>query len=81
MAVDPEGRAYVTGWTDATDLPVTSDAFQAAPHPEAFTTAYLTVFQPGGQSLFYSTYLGGGGNNIGDFVALSPSRHDVAVQD
>ena len=54
MAVDPEGRAYVTGWTDATDLPVTSDAFQAAPHPEAFTTAYLTVFQPGGQSLFYS---------------------------
>jgi hypothetical protein len=79
MAVDEAGRAYVTGWTDATDLPVTPDAFQPAPHPEAFTTAYLTVFEPGGQSLFYSTYLGGGGDNIGDSVVLSPDTKNVFV--
>jgi hypothetical protein len=79
MAVGADGTAYITGWTNSTDLPLTSDAFQTTPNPNAFTTAFLTVFQPGGQSLFYSTYLGGSGNNIGDQVTLSPDGNSAFV--
>ena len=79
MAVSSDGKAYITGWTNSTDLPLTADAFQATPNPNMSTTAFLTVFQSGGQSLFYSTYLGGSGSNVGDQVTLSPDGSSAFV--
>ena len=79
MAVGSDGKAYITGWTNSTDLPLTADAFQATPNPNMSTTAFLTVFQSGGQSLFYSTYLGGSGSNVGDQVTLSPDGSSAFV--
>jgi len=79
MAVGADGKAYITGWTNSTDLPLTADAFQATPNPNMSTTAFLTVFQSGGQSLFYSTYLGGSGSNVGDQVTLSPDGSSAFV--
>jgi uncharacterized repeat protein (TIGR01451 family) len=69
IAVDKTGRAYITGTTNG-GLP-TKNAFQpgygnANDGPEDWSDAFLTVLSPQGNSLVYSTYLGGSGEEIGD---------------
>jgi len=73
IAVDSEGNAYVTGYTESTDFPVTPGAFQTTcGNPTA--CAFVTKFNPTGSALVYSTYLGGsGGQGFGDY------GQDIAV--
>ncbi|MCW3096152.1 MAG: hypothetical protein JWL77_1770 [Chthonomonadaceae bacterium] len=59
------GDAYVTGYTNSTDFPVTPGAFQVTnPKPIVFgaaqgPTAFVAKLNATGAALFYSTYLGG----------------------
>jgi Beta-propeller repeat/Abnormal spindle-like microcephaly-assoc'd, ASPM-SPD-2-Hydin len=62
VAVDSLGEAYITGLTDSTDFPV-SNALQAT-YGGGTDDAFVTAFQAGGGGLIYSTYLGGGGQDI-----------------
>lgn len=65
LALDSAGDAYVTGYTNTADFPVTKDAFQCC---SLGTNAFITKLNPTGTALVYSTYLGGsGGDGIGDF--------------
>jgi uncharacterized repeat protein (TIGR01451 family) len=81
IAVDKIGRAYITGTTNG-GLP-TKNAFQpgyanANDGPEDWSDAFLTVLSPGGNSLVYSTYLGGTGEETGDqgtAIALDASAN------
>ncbi len=68
IAVDSTGCAYVTGETNAPDFPVVN-AFQATA-PGAF----LTKFNPAGNTLAFSTYLGGNGADRGLGIALDSSN-------
>lgn len=56
IAVDETGAAYVSGWTDSTDFPVTAGAFRsrALAEPQVF----VAKLNPAGTGLSYSTYLG-----------------------
>ncbi|MEY2486777.1 MAG: hypothetical protein QOH39_2425 [Verrucomicrobiota bacterium] len=57
VAVDSAGNVVVTGVTESTDFPVTSNAVQASsPGGDA---AFVTVISADGTALVYSTYLGG----------------------
>ena len=64
--MDGSGSAYVTGYTDSTDFP-TQNPFQT---DQPDIDVFVTKLSPSGNSLVYSTYLGG--NGIGDFGAASP---------
>ncbi len=70
VAVDPDGNAYLVGWSTSLDFP-TANPFQAtaAGSTNAFI-AKLNPELPGSASLVYSTYLGGSGTNIGRGVAV-----------
>ena len=75
IEVDATGHAYVTGWTDTFDLDFTTqdDGFPTTPNAfqpdaagrvsggggEMFEDAFVTKFSPAGNTLVYSTYLGG----------------------
>jgi Big-like domain-containing protein/beta-propeller repeat-containing protein len=60
VAVDNFGDAYITGFTQATNFPVTVGAFQTTcGNPNSCENAFVTEMNPGGSSLVYSTYLGG----------------------
>ena len=75
IAVDPAGNAYVSGWTESSDFPVTSGAFQtkiANPKQGGGTTdAFVTKLTSSGSALLYSSYLGGAGDDYGDAIAVS----------
>jgi hypothetical protein len=64
IAVDSTGRTYVTGWTESTNFPTTSGAFQTTPGG-----AFVTEFNASGTALVYSTYLGLGADQA-DAIAL-----------
>jgi hypothetical protein len=67
IAVDEAGRAYVTGITYSTDLPIQS-ALQPA-HGGQFD-AFVAKLSTEGSALVYSTYLGGGDFDWGHGIAV-----------
>ena len=67
MAVDSQGNAYVSGQTMSTDFPVVNP-IQAA--LSGLGDAFVSELNPQGSALVYSTYLGGSGTELADFVAV-----------
>lgn len=70
IAVDAAGSAYVTGDTASANFP-TKNPFQVA--LGGTTDAFLAKLDPTGSSLVYSTYLGGGGFDQGNGIAVDAS--------
>lgn len=74
IAVDGSGSAYLTGFTQSDDFPVSSavqptrGADQCSGLPCA--DAFVTKLSPSGSVLVYSTYLGGGGEDYGNGIVL-----------
>jgi uncharacterized protein (TIGR03437 family) len=67
IALDPAGRIYVTGSTTSSDFPVFNPAATSIPKAGGSTPLYgfVTAFAPSGQSLLYSTLIGG---SVEDFA-------------
>ncbi len=66
IAVDPAGRALLTGYTDSRDWPLAS-ALQAV--PGGASDAFVAKLAPRGEHLVFSTYLGGAGDDRGWGIA------------
>jgi hypothetical protein len=75
IAVDGQGCAYLTGLTFSTDFP-TQDPYQA---DQPFTDAFVTKLSPSGDSLVYSTYLGGDGEDFGRGIAVDETGSAYVV--
>jgi hypothetical protein len=69
IAVDDSGNAYVVGVTFSSDFP-TFDPYQEY---QAAPDAFVTKLSITGESLIYSTYLGGSGGDDADAIALDGS--------
>lgn len=67
LAVDPAGRSYLTGLTSSPDFP-TVGAFQEEKAGEQ--DAFVVSLSPEGDEVLYSTFLGGGGNDSGQGIAV-----------
>ncbi len=67
IAVDGAGRAYITGWTDSFDFPI-ANAMQ--PHIAGERDGFVSVLDPTGSHLVWSTYLGGSGDDWPEAIAL-----------
>src|SRR5690348_1928269 len=71
IAIDSSGNAYLAGYTTSTDFPTTSGAYQTS--NAGNTDAFVTKLDPTGNTLVYSTYLGGSGIDYGRGVAVDAS--------
>jgi hypothetical protein len=74
IATDNAGNAYVAGFTESFDFPVTPGAFQAKLRgcKDAFVSV-LNTGATGAAALVYSTYLGGSGQDAGFGIAVDTS--------
>ncbi len=61
IAVGAEREAWVGGWTQSSDFPVTLDAYQSASRSQR--DGFLTRLTESGGSLSWSTYLAGAGED------------------
>ena len=69
-------RAYVTGYTRSADFPTTAGAFDTT-HNGGTYDAFVTRVASGGNSLEYSTYLGGSGGDYAYGIVASASYASV----
>lgn len=70
VAIDGSGNAYVTGRTFSTNFP-TAGAYQST--NAGSEDAFVTKFNSSGNTLTYSTYLGGSGSDFGQMIAIDGS--------
>lgn len=69
IAIDAAGSAFLTGYTQSVDFPVTAGAFQTTLN--APVAAFVTKVSPGAKSMIYSTYLGGSSGVQGNRVCYT----------
>ena len=67
IAVDERGSAFVAGGTSSSNFPI-KDALQA--HNKGGETGFVTKLDPDGDSLEFSTYLGGSVDEFIDGIAV-----------
>jgi hypothetical protein len=73
ITVDANGNAYVVGLAASTNFPTTGKATQTATHGN--DDAFVAKLNPEGTAFVYSTYLGGGGQDIAWSVAVDSTGH------
>jgi hypothetical protein len=67
IAVDSNGNAYVTGYTDSFNFPIANALY---PQKWGDRDAFVTKINASGTALLYSTYLGGSWNDEGSAIAV-----------
>jgi hypothetical protein len=71
VAIDASGSAYVVGLTTSSDFPVTAGAYDGT--YGGGQDGFLTKVSPAGDSLAYSTFLGGAAEEVVNGVAVDAS--------
>jgi hypothetical protein len=79
VAVDAAGAAYVTGYAVSSDFPTTPGSFDPGYNGYGHHDAFVTKVNATGSDLVYSTYLGGGGSEIGRAIAIDGTGAAVVV--
>ncbi len=77
ISVDSAGSAYVAGVTASTDYPTTAGSFQSTLRGRE--NAFVTKFAPAGNSLAYSTYLGGSAADSAYAIAIDGAGTAIVV--
>src|SRR5262249_10240038 len=75
LAVDTAGNAYLTGMTSSSNYPVTAGVVKRVMRPpgvlpEDISDCIVTKLNPAGNSLVYSTFLGGPGPEYCSSIAI-----------
>jgi Beta-propeller repeat len=74
LDVGLDGAITLTGSTNSTDFPtknpvmLTSQAYDGSQYHGGVSDAFVTRLSNNGRTLFYSSYLGGGGNDVGNAI-------------
>ncbi|MDR3568215.1 MAG: SBBP repeat-containing protein [Syntrophobacteraceae bacterium] len=79
IAVDSSGNAYMTGVTNSIDFPTQNVVQSGYAGGTSYGDAFVTEIAAGGQSLVYSTYLGGTGDDIGYSIAVDGAGNAYAT--
>ncbi len=84
IAIDAAGSAYVAGQTHSTNFPVTPGAFQTSFRGSYgcggnTNSGFVTKLNPSGSGIVYSTYLGGGGFDTAQGIAVDSAGNAYAT--
>jgi hypothetical protein len=73
IALDGAGNIYVAGTTYAYDFPTANAAYPNYPDDPQFSDAWVSKISANGQTMLYSTYLGGEGSEEAQALAVDSS--------
>ncbi|MHA2295885.1 MAG: SBBP repeat-containing protein [Candidatus Hodarchaeales archaeon] len=76
MSIDSSGNIVVTGVTSSDDFPTTTGSYQES-HGGGLYDVFLAKFSSNGESLVFSTFLGGYGHDHGSGVTLDATGNVV----
>ena len=79
LAIDSEYNVYVAGFTRSLDFPTTSGAVQTT--TGGGIDAFMAKISAGGDQLLYSTFLGGGGDDVARGLAVDGEGSIYVVGD
>lgn len=70
IAIDAASNAYIAGYTNSKDFPVTAGAYQTVcgPNGQTCAAAHVTKLNPSASAILWSTYVGGGKPDGSDSV-------------
>jgi Beta-propeller repeat len=80
LAVDNNGNSYVTGYAGQSDFPVASPFLSESPtasYSQYASAAFVSVLNPTGSNLTFSTYFGGSTGSAGNGIAVDQAAHAV----
>jgi hypothetical protein len=72
IAIDSHLNAYIGGSAGSPDFPITPGAFVTTPATPGQAIGFVSVLNPTGSALTFSTFLGGSGNDSVNGIALDP---------
>ncbi|WP_309495926.1 SBBP repeat-containing protein [Mechercharimyces sp. CAU 1602] len=75
IAVDSENNAYVVGFTESTNFPITTGAFQTVLTGGTDSDGFVSKLNALGTSLIYSTYLGGSASDDASGIDLDGANN------
>jgi hypothetical protein len=70
IAIDSHLNAYIGGSAGSPDFPITTGAFVTTPATPGQAIGFVSVLNPAGSALTFSTFLGGSGNDSVNGIAL-----------
>jgi hypothetical protein len=73
IAVDNDGNAYVTGYTQSTDFPVVNAYNATGDGNTSYADTFVFKLSANGSNLVYSTYVGGRRHDYGNAIAVDAS--------
>ncbi len=73
IQIDFSGNAYVTGYTDSSNFPNTTGAFDTTCNGGLTGDVFVLKLNPTGSALLYSTFIGGSSGEIGNGIQVDPS--------
>lgn len=80
IAVDASGNAYITGHTSSNEFPTTAGALDRTYNGDTYD-AFVTKLAPAGDTLVYSTFLGGTRVDIARGIAVDASGYAYITGD
>lgn len=81
IALDADGNAYVTGYTNSVDFPTENPAQPDFGGGMGAGDVFVVKLNPTGSTLVYATYLGGRGNDRGLSIALDADGNAYVTGD
>ncbi|MCX6563285.1 MAG: SBBP repeat-containing protein [Candidatus Aminicenantes bacterium] len=73
IAVSKNGNIFVTGYSQSTDFPTTTGAYQTT--NKGYYDVFVSCLNSTGTGLLYSTYIGGAGEDRGKGIAVDASEN------
>ena len=81
VAIDSSGTAYIVGFSDSPDFPVSNPLQSTNKSSRSVFLAKINTLAPGASSLVYSTYLGSAGIAMGRGIAVDSTGNVYIVGD